>query len=309
MALSLSPRGVVNAKQVVADALDSHSGEPVEVGGGGGGNGGDSLRRASSSVEVLKDTLGSDQVPLGAAAGTKQSSKRHCMLCRQRFASAVALNQHIKQQHQCAQCGEIARVAYRVDADGAARRLCSRCAVAELLAAAQPGAPRVLRDMPPSPNHGIIPIAPVAPLSPRSAYVQAVLQARVRAASRGTSPEREPSPSKHETSSLNSSGGVANPRARRNTKTQHLRRGSHDIARSAPTTPTTPTTTAGTTPTTPTTTTPTTPTTTGDVPPPLPPDQIRADDDRFVAEPPPPLLPNPTIQAARMEQQEQEEEE
>jgi hypothetical protein len=271
LALSLSPRGVVNPKHVVADALETMSDQPELP---------DSLRRASSSADVL---AGNNVASPSLAA--KHSSKRHCLLCRQRFATAVALNQHIKQQHQCAQCGEVARVAYRVDAEGVARRLCSRCAVTELLAAAVPGTPRIVPDMPPSPNNGILPIAPVSPISPRSAYVAAVLQARVRAASRGTSPEREqqesPSPT---TVALNSSGGLTMAGKRRNTKS-NMRRGSHDTS-STPLT-TTPMRSA---------TPPTLPTTTMDVPPPLPPDQIRADDDNFVAEPPPPLLPNPTVQ-------------
>lgn len=240
----------------------------------------DSLRRASSSADVL---AGNSVASPSLAA--KHSSKRHCLLCRQRFATAVALNQHIKQQHQCAQCGEVARVAYRVDAEGVARRLCSRCAVTELLAAAVPGTPRIVPDMPPSPNNGIMPIAPVSPISPRSAYVAAVLQARVRAASRGTSPEREQESPTPTTVALNSSGGLSIPGKRRNTKS-NIRRGSHDTGTPMSMTPTR----SATPP------TPILPTTTMDVPPPLPPDQIRADDDNFVAEPPPPLLPNPTVQ-------------
>jgi hypothetical protein len=151
-ALALSPRGVVDPG-VIADATSSSSPPP-------------SSSSASSSATTLSPTT--------------TNSKRQCPLCRQRFATSVALNQHVRQLHTCAQCSETTRVAYRVDADGAARRLCSKCAVSELLGAAVPGTPRTASSSGASEN-GVAPIAPVAPLSPRSVYAQAVLQARVRA--------------------------------------------------------------------------------------------------------------------------------
>jgi hypothetical protein len=156
-ALALSPRGVVDPG-VIADAT---SPSPPSS--------------ASSSATPLSAT-------------TTSNSKRQCPLCRQRFATSVALNQHLRQLHTCAQCSEKTRVAYRVDADGAARRLCSKCAVSELLGAAVPGTPRTASSSSGASESGVAPIAPVAPLSPRSVYAQAVLQARVRASA---APARE----------------------------------------------------------------------------------------------------------------------
>lgn len=140
-----------------------------------------SLSSSSALTRADVDALSAAESSPPLSTTPPSSNKRNCLLCRQRFSTPVALTQHVKQQHTCAQCTQVARVAYKVDAEGLARRLCSKCAVTELLEAAIPGAPRTVSPGAERDDKTVAAIAPVAPLSPRSAYAQAVLQARVRA--------------------------------------------------------------------------------------------------------------------------------